>query len=158
MDHLDIGENPRICAFHELWLSKCQPDSCGELNRLPSRSDFSFAELRPYMGDLVLVDVLDGGEDFKYRLVGVNITTFRGHDVTNTLMSAGVFSDAARVMDRFKKVIDTRAPYYQVNKTSWHVEHYWATYEIIRVPLAADGAVIDKIMAFLVFHEPELAI
>ena len=49
---------------------------------MPTRADIDPLELKGHLGWLILVDVLPGLEDFRYRLVGTNIVHAVGRDST----------------------------------------------------------------------------
>lgn len=49
--------------------------------------------LKPWMGWLVVYDVVDGGADFRYRLVGAEIVDRAGIDHTGKFVSESAFAD-----------------------------------------------------------------
>jgi hypothetical protein len=57
-------------AVQSYWDSKRRGRS------MPSRADIRPDELRDWLSQLMLVDVIDGGRDFRYRLLGTKLTTF----------------------------------------------------------------------------------
>ncbi len=81
VDAQGLAHDERLLALYRLWDSKRR----GRL--LPARSDFDHAELAPWFGNLILLDVLEGGKDFHYRLFGVTlaVTTITG--IANTRRS-----------------------------------------------------------------------
>ena len=59
--------NPKLLDFYALWRGKCGG------GRLPARTDFTLEDLRPYIGRIAILDVIDGGSDFRFRLYGTQI-------------------------------------------------------------------------------------
>src|SRR5262249_10216381 len=58
---------PNLLAFYALWRAKCRGDA------LPARADFTVDDLRPFIGRIAILDVIDGGQDFRFRLYGTQI-------------------------------------------------------------------------------------
>lgn len=54
---------------------------------MPSRRDITPANLRLQLPEMLLADVIDGGRDFRYRLVGTRLTPFFATDPSGKLMS-----------------------------------------------------------------------
>ena len=53
---------------------------------LPGRNDFDVFEVRPWIGRILMMDVIDGGQDFQYRLVGTELVEVR-RDLSGRLVS-----------------------------------------------------------------------
>lgn len=77
----DLAVDQRLLGLFRLWQSKRGG------RRLPARADLRPEELKPWFGNLIVLDVIDGGADFRYRLFGVNIARQAGFDMTGKLMS-----------------------------------------------------------------------
>lgn len=68
--------------------------------RWPDWRDVEKVSLKPWMGWLVLYDVIDDGADFRYRLVGSEIAERSGFDLTGRLVSEAAYSAEN---DRFRR-------------------------------------------------------
>lgn len=55
--------------------------------QVPLACDLDPLDLRPALGYLTLLDVLDQGRDFRYRLYGSEVVTHTGYDLTGKLFS-----------------------------------------------------------------------
>jgi hypothetical protein len=55
--------------------------------RLPSYRQMDPLDLRPALGYVMLLDVVEGGQDFRYRLFGSTIGRVSGFDMTGKLLS-----------------------------------------------------------------------
>src|SRR6185437_105432 len=53
----------------------------------PRRAEIDPAEIRPHLPHLVMTDVIDGGNDFRFRLIGTRIVEGLGHDNTGRRFS-----------------------------------------------------------------------
>jgi hypothetical protein len=54
---------------------------------MPFTSDIDPLAMKPALGYIMLLDVIDGGRDFRYRLYGSRIAAVSGFDVTGRLVS-----------------------------------------------------------------------
>jgi hypothetical protein len=55
---------------------------------MPARNDFTPRDMKAYLRRIHLYDVVDGGRDFRIRLLGTSMTIGMGQDPTGKLMSA----------------------------------------------------------------------
>ncbi len=77
-------ERPRsaeIQAFAAFWEKK------RAARRAPPRSAIDPAEIVDHLPHILLLDVLDGGRDFRFRLVGTAVVRATGRDVTGRTFS-----------------------------------------------------------------------
>lgn len=135
---------PQLRSLFELWLSKCQE------NRLPSRADFSDLELRPWFGNLLLVDVIENGRRYRFRLMGTSLVDAACRELTGKFFdevdTSGYEPD---VLDDYKSVVRSAAPLCKTRRYSpaphTFMDH-WRSYERLLLPLAGDGHQIDMIL------------
>ena len=57
---------------------------------LPSRSDISPAQLKEHLGWVMILDVLPGERDFRYRLIGTLVTQYFSSDANRQDGCGGV--------------------------------------------------------------------
>lgn len=55
--------------------------------RFPALRQLDPVEMRPALGYIMLVDAVDGGQDFRYRLYGSTISFVSGFDMTGRLLT-----------------------------------------------------------------------
>jgi len=55
---------------------------------MPRRSDFETLDFVPWMGDLNMLEVVEDGADFVYRVFATNVVRQQGYELTGNLMSA----------------------------------------------------------------------
>lgn len=55
---------------------------------MPRAKEIDALEMRPALGYINLLDVLEGGEDFRYRVFGSTIAAVAGYDMTGRTVSA----------------------------------------------------------------------
>ncbi len=56
-------------------------------SRLPHHRQINPLDLRPALGYVLLLDVVAGGQDFRYRLFGSTVVNVSGFDMTGKLLS-----------------------------------------------------------------------
>lgn len=79
----EAAECPHAAAQALLQWWQDQPRT----GRWPDWARVTKPELKPWMGWIVLYDVLDDGADYRYRLVGSHIADRSGLDLTGKLVS-----------------------------------------------------------------------
>src|SRR5579859_8055397 len=84
--------------------------------RMPSRADIDPADLRVLLPHIMLLDVIDGGSDMRYRLVGTEIERHLGRPVTGRLLGDLVSGDYLDyVLSLYQRVIAETVPVYSEN-------------------------------------------
>ncbi|MCR9071645.1 MAG: PAS domain-containing protein [Alphaproteobacteria bacterium] len=148
-DSLEIQERPRhdgVAAFAALWEAK------GADTRLPARADFSIEDLQPWFGHVLIMDVGDGGEDFRYRLIGTEITAFRDRDYTGKWISQCDFGESRESMiATFRNPVLQRRPVFRSGWVQWPIDHSWRSFDSVHCPLATDGHLVDMTIGVLYF-------
>lgn len=129
-----------ITRFLALWEGKAGP------NRLPRRADFDIPELRPYLGRVAILDVIDGGADFRFRLYGSDIAEEYQADMTRKSVADFRPHFRAAIVPGYRRCLETRAPYYDVIDIDDEMMRY--KWERMVVPLAADGQTVDMLMVY----------
>ena len=145
----DVVEHPTnqlLIDLAALWQSKCVD------GRLPARADFSPEVLRPWLGHVIMLDVIDGGRDFRYRLIGTHITRTLNRDYTGRLVSECDYDDRANVEASFRLPVELRKPVFRTGQTTWMSSIDAVPYDSVHMPLATDGHNIDMLLGAIEFH------
>lgn len=115
---------------------------------LPTRDDIDPSEIRRLLSHLAMVDVLDGGERFRFRLVGTGVVRHLKFDPTGrdlgTLPSTGpgsaFWSFLQSVVGRREPVVDELAYF--------GASHVFGSIRLVGLPLAGrDGNVAIVLLA-----------
>lgn len=78
---------------------------------MPARSDFDvIADLRPFLGYLMLIEVIEGGADYRFRVFGSTIAALVGEENQNKRLSEIPVDDARALKVMFDQVVRSRAP------------------------------------------------
>ena len=115
----------------------------------PRRSDIDPIELKAHLPQLLLLDVLQAGVDFRYRLIGTAIVQGMGHDSTGRRVSE-VFADhpalLKSVLERFRHVVVKQVPIFTRGRTLWVPDREHRRYVAVGMPLSEDGAHVNMIL------------
>jgi hypothetical protein len=95
---------PVIADVHHYWDSKRRG------RRMPARTDIDPAELRPYIANMLLVDVRHEPFALTYRLVGTREVKARGGDPTGKDVADHFIGDSwDAILFKYRFVVDQRA-------------------------------------------------
>src|SRR6185503_17392695 len=134
---------PKAVALYQYWNAR------RGIRSMPTRADIDPLEMRQWLPRLTLVDVSPDGERFTYRLVGTQIVDLLGVNPTGRLVeTAWPEETAGLVLDRFREVVETRAPVFCQQIKCW-LEDQKPTAWAMRLPLSSDGEDVDMILAYL---------
>ena len=119
--------------------------------RMPARADLNLFDLKPHLGNLLLVDVEREPLRFRYRLVGTKITNVVHRDVTGQY-----FEDiyTGRLLDSMIEVqswvVNECAPLRVFSRTGHPHTRVYA-YEGLLLPLSANGETANMVLGELLF-------
>ena len=139
---------PSLKQVYDLWLQLA-----GD-NFAPSWRDLRLNSLPPEMIPwAVVLDVIDGGDDFRYRFYSAERASLRNKDYTGSLLSEYEPPEfRKKVYGEYHKVLDAREPVLFTTTVSvpnietWR-ENEHKTYALLRMPLTGDGETIDRMMS-----------
>jgi len=113
------------------------------------RTDFRIDDLGwGLVGSLIVVDVIDGGRDFRYRFWGTRSVVCKGFEVSGKLMSELPIRRAYRIgIKQYNDVIAVRRPLAMIYEVPKDVQHFGVpiTY---RFPLSSGGESVDHIVSY----------
>ncbi|WP_022729336.1 PAS domain-containing protein [Fodinicurvata sediminis] len=137
----------RLRDFHAHWKNLCNGAAVAE------RSAFDIVEAPlDLVGHLILLDVLEGGQDFGYRLVGTKVAEEIGRDFTGeTVLQYHARHESREVIDGYAEIVKTGQPHlYQGNL--YDLGRDYVTYERLAVPLTDSDGRIAFILACFQFE------
>jgi len=114
--------------------------------RLPARADIDPMDLKPFLGDLFMLDVVGAPKRFRYRLIGTRIVAAGGRDSTGKYLEDVFGAERATVENAFYQAICLhRTPMRTSGVLDWR-DREFRKYEIAYVPIAEDGMTVDIIV------------
>ncbi len=148
-DSLEVQERPRhqgVADFAALWDEKRQ-GAC-----LPAREDFPVEALKPWFGHVLIMDVGPDATDFRYRMIGTEITAFRDRDYTGKWITECSFGESRESMiSTFRNPVVQRRPIFRCGWVQWPVDDSWRSFDSVHCPLATDGRTADMTIGVLYF-------
>jgi hypothetical protein len=116
---------------------------------MPSRADISPAQFKDHLGWVMIVEVLPGARDFRYRLIGTLVTQYFSSDGTGrTVMEAFAPNGEAvakSVNSVFRKVARDKVVLRTAGEANWLSEGL-EEFEAIYLPLSDDGETVTHIL------------
>jgi hypothetical protein len=111
---------------------------------MPARADLDPLDMpKAALRDMGLIDVIDGGRDFRYRLVGTNNVARMGVDITGRLASAvyqGEYRDFLLAI--YRAVVERRSCILSIGEFNIAGRSNLSTTRLL-MPLSPDGATVD---------------
>jgi PAS domain-containing protein len=115
----------------------------------PCRADVDLMDLRMHLRTIFMVDVLDGGADFRYRLIGTAIVAGLGRDSTGKRLSE-LYHDRpkvlARLLERFNLVLTQKRPVFTRGQVYRLPDATIRRFVSGAVPLSDDGATVNIVL------------
>jgi hypothetical protein len=132
---------PEQFDLFQLWLHK-RGDRA-----MPSKPDLAAPDLRPWLGDIHLIEVIDQGRDFRYLIFGTDIARY--YDVEMTRRFVSEWPDAMREAAFATYMRVTRdACAYLVRQNEIAVNRLFSNHRLV-LPLSNDGVTVDHILTHL---------
>lgn len=119
---------------------------------LPPKAIVDPVAMRPWLGNITLVDVAEGGRTFRIRLCGSALVERLGLDLTGRDLSA--IPDEAyreRLEDEFRRVAATGRP--SVSRNRRRIAGTPYDFEILRLPLGDNGRDVSNILICTLYFE-----
>ena len=139
--------HPRLQRLYEYWLAK-RGDRA-----FPARADIDPIEMRFVIGNLILVDVVEGSPlGFRIRLHGTNLAQHVGYELTGKTLDEipyPEFRDVAR--ESFTRVVRSGQPLRAVRDRVMDEQVH--RYETIILPLSGDGERVDMLLCGLIYDD-----
>jgi hypothetical protein len=111
---------------------------------MPLRRDIDVLELAPWLGNLMLIEVLEGGAEFRYRVYGSTLAQYYGRDLTGKT-TEGVPEEARKAVRReYRAVLADGRPV--VILRDREVRHRTMRVAKLVLPLSSDGAALDLLL------------
>ena len=127
---------------------------------LPSRSDISPAQLKEHLGWVMILDVLPGERDFRYRLIGTLVTQYFSSDATGKTVVEAFAVNGEAIAKSVNSIVRKGARDKVVMRTAGNAK--WLAqgmeeFEAIYLPLSDDCVKVSHILhAFVCDREKML--
>ncbi len=114
---------------------------------MPEKADLAAPELRPWLGDIHLIEVIEQGKDFRYLIFGTDIA--RHYDVEMTRKLVSEWPEAMRVaaFETYRRVVRDKCAYL-VRQNEVALDRLFSNHRLV-LPLSSNGAAVDHILTHL---------
>jgi len=145
----DSPDGQRLAAIYLYWDGKRR----GRL--MPSRADIDPLELKPYLSQLVLLDVEGVPPRFRYRLVGTEVTRVRRglerSDPTGKFVDEVTHHQGTTaVLAHYQRVVAERRPSTDAGTYTPTPERPWVRFSRLVLPLSPDDVTVNMLLVALV--------
>jgi hypothetical protein len=135
-----VFQSKRLRQLYAYWQSKAVS------GRLPMRADMDPKEIPQLLPYLFMIDVEHEPRRFRFRLIGTQICTWAGRDITGMYLDDPSYGPRGAVISgQYSEVVDRGVPYY-AEQPAARPERDYIFYERLVLPLAADGCTIDILL------------
>lgn len=146
---VELVERPEVWLIDDLF-AYWDRKRAGRIG--PPRAEIDPAEIKIHLPNVFMLDVLDGGADFRFRLIGTRIVDGLGRDSTGRKVSE-LYSDppgaAAGLQAMFKLVVDRKAAVFARGRVFWAPEAGYRRFAGAGFPLSKDGVTVDVVLGEL---------
>ena len=130
--------DPRLRGLFEYWESRRYGRD------MPLRPDIDVLDLGPWLGNLMLIDVLDDGREFRYRVYGSILAQYYGRDLTGKTTEEVRPEARDLVRQEYRAVLADRLP--SLVQRDRQVKHRTMRVAKLVLPLSSDGAALDMLL------------
>jgi hypothetical protein len=115
---------------------------------LPGRQHFDPAAVADLLPSIRLVEVHREPLRFRYRLLGSRVDVVHGRSLANQWLDEihASHRNCEMLIDEYRRVVATGQPTWRRGTPHVVPEPECATVEVLRLPLARDGATIDMLL------------
>lgn len=143
---LDDITHVSLRGFYAFWRSRA------ESGRVPDRDRFPVEDLGPWLGNIQIVEVVDGGRDFRHRLIGTRIVEAVGRDLTGRLVSECEYRTGTEVMlRRYRESLERDGPTFRRGRVFWARNMSWLRFESITVPMTVGGEAVAQLWTVIAY-------
>lgn len=140
LEDMTPTEDP-LLALSRYWQGLCRGRA------MPARRDIDAVRIPELLPFVLLVDVLDGGADFRYRLMGEHVVRNNGRSLTGRLLSELLAENPAQqdILDLYREIVTGRLPVRRslVGRTpAAEIRRI----EVWGAPLSDDGVAVDTLV------------
>ncbi len=130
-------------------------DALRSSRQFPSRQALSIRRMAPFLRHVALIEVLDGGGDYRFRLVGdahveARGADFSGETIREIAVRAPLFAERSHALYDYIRM--TGEPYAVRGPMAANDANWCITYrECVFLPLGAQDNLVDFILAISVY-------
>jgi hypothetical protein len=140
---LDELRNPIVCEALATWRRLCGA------RKMPSRADMSPRVMRGFLKHMALIQIVEGGRDFRYRVVGDAVIMQQNvplNGMTTSDLDARIPGYGAQLARAYARVYRHRVPLAYRGLYYRPADQHTFSHESIMAPLGDDGETADHLI------------
>jgi hypothetical protein len=140
---LDELQNPVVCEALTAW------EAARRGRHMPSRANMGPRVMRGFLKHTALIQVVDGGCDFRYRVVGDAVILQQGvalNGMTTADLDARIPGYGAQLARAYGRVLRHRVPFAYRGLYYRPVDKHTFSHESVMLPLGDDGEAVDHLI------------
>lgn len=123
---------------------------------MPARGDFDVVDMKPWLGNMNLVDVERNPLDFRYRVFGTNVANMLRKELTGHTIDDNPLSLVAQLRASYERVVETAAPFYQ--RIDFVAVSEFYRFHRLLLPLSDDDKAVTQVLVGNTPIKEELAL
>jgi hypothetical protein len=141
--------HPLVRTLHDYWRQIARPGG------LPGRQHMDPLDIPDLLPRIWLLDVVQPGPRFRFRLVGSRIADRLGYDPTGEWLEDALldYESNPSLTDRYRATVESGRPTYRLGPQRLTRTRDFEFVENIFLPMAEDGRTVDMLMALSVLVE-----
>lgn len=141
--------NPTLSFLKDYWEQK------RGTRPMPARANIKPSEMKQHLGNVVLVDVLPGFGDFRYRTIGTRLSSYFAPDSTGKRISEvfGPFGETVvnAMLAPYRKAARDQMVVHAWGASDW-MGRAFLDFESIYMPLSDDGVTANMVLSAVTFE------
>ena len=121
---------------------------------MPSRADIKPAEMKEYLGWIILIDALPAFDDFRFRMIGTRVSQYFLDDATGQTMREAFAAYGDQVVNgviaTHKKTARDQVVVRAYGGAGW-LGRSFLDFDAIYLPLSDDGEPVNMILSAFTF-------
>ncbi len=144
----DTASSPLVREFYAFWRTRCRD------GRLPAKADLDPVDMRAFLANILLLEVLHDPLDFRYRIIGERIVERLGNMTGQTVGATALASVSNSAFRNYAAVAETGQPQFLEGRTMTAFRSDMpCVLSRVHCPLAADGRTVDHIISCVTFSD-----
>lgn len=146
-------QNPVLAFLKTYW------DRKRGKRAMPARADIRPPEMKEHLGWIILLDVLPGAEDFRFRTVGTRVTEYFLTDATGKTVTeafARYGDDAVKAVLATHRKVARDGVAVRVHGGAGLFDRAFLDFDALYLPLSDDGISVNMILSAFTFDLSEL--
>jgi hypothetical protein len=141
--------HPDCCRLFDYW------QSIHPAEGLPGRQHFEPSDIAPLLLHIRLVEVHHNPQRFRYRLLGSQVDKVHGRPLTGRWLDEAYADDphGQNLLADYRQVADGGKPTWRRGVPRVVPRPECAELEVLRLPLASDGRIVDMILAISLYFD-----